>query len=191
MATIANLIERAAQLGDDLETGSLPERRIFLQKFLRCVALAEASIILELSGAGLGELFEDGAGAMSSDQQLVLEAPVKLKRRGIETKLLLDGDSATGPKTDGGLLRVVGLAHRSLEDLAKARSGSIRELARRYDIDESNLSRILPLAFLAPDIVQAIVDGSQPDTLTLQRLKQLGTLPHDWEAQRIALGLIR
>jgi site-specific DNA recombinase len=157
---------------------------------IRRVALAEASIILELSGAGLAELLEEGAVVVSSDQLLVLEAPVKLRRRGVETKLVLDGDIRTEPKTDGGLIRVIGLAHRCLDDLARARSGSIRELARRYDVDESNLSRILPLAFLAPDIVQSIVDGTQPDTLTLQLLKRIGALPHEWEAQRKALGFI-
>ncbi len=48
--------------------------------------------------------------------------------------------------------------------------------------------RILPLAFLAPDIVKAILDGRQPVALTAESLRRLPALPTDWDAQRRLLG---
>ncbi len=45
----------------------------------------------------------------------------------------------------------------------------------------ADVSRILPLAFLAPDIVTAILDGTQPADLTAQKLKRLKDLPLDWQ----------
>ena len=53
---------------------------------------------------------------------------------------------------------------------------------------ESEISRILPLAFLAPDIVEAILNGRQPIELTAESLKRLRALPTDWDAQRRLLG---
>ena len=59
-------------------------------------------------------------------------------------------------------------------------TNSIREIAANYDIDEADVSRFIPLAFLAPDIVEAIVAGKQLIDLTAERLKRIGQLPHCW-----------
>ncbi len=64
----------------------------------------------------------------------------------------------------------------------------MRTLAERNGSHESDISRILPLAFLAPDIVEAILDGRQPVELTAESLKRLPALPTDWDAQRRLLG---
>jgi len=61
-------------------------------------------------------------------------------------------------------------------------------LAAREAVDRSDLGRILPLAFLAPDIVEAIVAGSHPADLTASRLRRMGQLPLEWSAQRDLLG---
>jgi site-specific DNA recombinase len=51
------------------------------------------------------------------------------------------------------------------------------------------VARVIHLAFLAPDIAQAIVDGRQPPDLTAERLMRLVPLPTTWQAQREHLGL--
>jgi site-specific DNA recombinase len=48
------------------------------------------------------------------------------------------------------------------------------------------ISRVLPLAFLAPDIVQAIYEGRQPSDLKVKALS--ANLPIEWAEQRRALG---
>ncbi len=47
----------------------------------------------------------------------------------------------------------------------------------------------MELAFLAPDITQAILDGNQPAHLTAERLTRLSSLPHAWDEQRHMLGV--
>jgi site-specific DNA recombinase len=47
---------------------------------------------------------------------------------------------------------------------------------------------LAPLAFLAPEIVEAILEGRQPITLTLRELKRFGTLPNRWDDQRRRFG---
>ena len=61
---------------------------------------------------------------------------------------------------------------------------SVRDLAGRHGIDPGDVSRILPPALLAPDIVEAIVEGRQPVDLTATCLKRLRDLPLSWAEQR-------
>lgn len=50
-------------------------------------------------------------------------------------------------------------------------------------MDEGDVSRFLPLAFLAPDIIEAITAGKQSIELTPEKLKRLRVLPKSWEEQ--------
>jgi hypothetical protein len=65
---------------------------------------------------------------------------------------------------------------------------SITSLAKAEDVQRTYASRIIPLAFLAPDITEAILEGRQPIDLSLDRLLAAMPLPFCWDAQRIALG---
>jgi site-specific DNA recombinase len=49
---------------------------------------------------------------------------------------------------------------------------------------DSYVKRLIPLAFLAPEIVRSICEGSQPATLTAEVLKHNATLPLEWTKQR-------
>ena len=78
-------------------------------------------------------------------------------------------------------------AHRWLDQLAKGGIGSAREIARRDKFDASAVSHMIRLAFLAPDIVEAVFAGRQPVELTPRRLMR-GELPLEWHRQRRVLG---
>ena len=67
---------------------------------------------------------------------------------------------------------------------ASGEVASVRAIAQRENIYETEVSRILPLAFLAPRIIEAILDGRQAEELTVKSLKRLGPLPSDWETQQ-------
>ena len=67
------------------------------------------------------------------------------------------------------------------------RFATINELAAAEKINFSYVSRVLRLTLLAPDIVEAILDGRQPDGMTLPRLME--PLPVVWEAQRETLAV--
>jgi hypothetical protein len=62
----------------------------------------------------------------------------------------------------------------------------LREIAKRENLSTTYVTRILPLAFLAPDIVQAVYEGRQPAHLKVKDLS--AHLPLDWNDQRRALG---
>ncbi|WP_246337306.1 hypothetical protein [Azospirillum oleiclasticum] len=58
----------------------------------------------------------------------------------------------------------------------------------REGVSDRYVGHLLPLAFLAPDIVEAIVAGRQPPGLTAESLIKRTDLPLDWDRQREALG---
>ena len=70
--------------------------------------------------------------------------------------------------------------------LQEGRYASISEMAATEKLDRGYLGRVLQLTLLAPDIVEAILDGRQPAELDLPRL--LKPFPADWLEQTTALG---
>ena len=78
-------------------------------------------------------------------------------------------------------------AHRWSEELRTGVAPSIGDLVTRHGVEQGDVSRSLPFAFLAPDIVEAILQGYQPVDLTAAHLKRI-RLPLSWAEQRRLLG---
>ena len=62
------------------------------------------------------------------------------------------------------------------------------ELAQREGVSPSYFTRLVRLSYLAPDIIQAILDGRQPRALTADELLARSRLPLTWHEQRRVLG---
>ena len=117
-------------------------------------------------------------------------APLRLRRRGPELRIVLQGAAAPAPKPDPLLLRRLIEARTWVADYLDADQGlSLSAIARRAGANVGDVSRSLQLAFLAPDLVEAILDGTQPIALTAERLKRAGELPLLWDEQRAMLGV--
>ena len=110
--------------------------------------------------------------------------PTEMKRRGVELSLVIEGETPAAKRPDPSLLKAIARGHRWFHELASGRTASIREIARREGVYDSYVRRLIPLALLAPDIVQSICDGSQPATLTAEALKHAAPLPLEWTKQR-------
>jgi len=107
---------------------------------------------------------------------------MRMKRRGIEMKLVING---TGPsRVDQTLLKTIVRAHRWFNDLATEKVKNMAEIASREKIDKSHVSRVINLVFLAPDIVESIIAGQQPADLNVEKLTKRTDLPLDWNQQR-------
>ncbi len=121
-------------------------------------------------------------------EEIVIDAPIALKRRGVEAKLVVGGDNAMTVEPDENLIEAIATARKWFADLQSGEAASVLELADRHKVDRSHISRTLPLAFLAPDIVTAIIDRRIDPSLTLSRIKRL-KLPASWQDQRQLLGI--
>jgi hypothetical protein len=72
------------------------------------------------------------------------------------------------------------------ESLDSGRVSCVSALSRKLHLDNSFVTRMLKLSFIAPDITVAILNGEEPDGLSLSKL--LKPLPDDWDEQREVLG---
>ena len=149
------------------------------------IELAPVEIQITLDLHRLGEALNMSVIEM---EEIVIDAPIALKRRGVEAKLVVGGDSATAFEPDENLIEAIATARKWFAELQNGEASSVLELAARYDVDRSHISRTLPLAFLAPDIVTTIIDGRTDPGLTLSRIKRL-KLPASWQDQRQLLGI--
>ena len=101
---------------------------------------------------------------------------------------MLQGESAPN-RVDLPLLKAVARGRKWSQDLLAGRVPSVRALARREQVAARYVRELLPLGFLAPTIVEAIVAGRQPPDLTVIQLLRRLDLPLLWSAQEQVVGL--
>ncbi|MEM7444779.1 MAG: recombinase family protein [Pseudomonadota bacterium] len=124
-----------------------------------------------------------------SDIQLKLNLPIRIKRRGVEMRLVLHAPGhADYTRHDLVLIKAVARAIGWFDDLAHGRVSTIGEIAAAHQVGSRYVVQQLRLAFLAPDIVTSILAGSQPADMTVETLVRYIYLPVDWDEQRRLLG---
>ena len=116
------------------------------------------------------------------------DTAMQIKRRGHEMRLVIEGGMAPIANIDSTLINAIARAHAWSTALLSGSIGSLAEIASRNDVSDSYVKKIMPLAFLAPDIVEAIMAGKQPAHLTKQMLIRQIDIPLDWQEQRQVLG---
>jgi hypothetical protein len=117
---------------------------------------------------------------------------MQIRRRGVELRLVINGGASASRKTDQALLRAVARAHCWFDDLVSGRCGSMVEIAKCNGVGKQYVSRLIRLAFLAPEMLERIVAGRQPSELTAQALRTgRFDIPVDWAAQKRALGFVQ
>ena len=121
-------------------------------------------------------------------EQLALNKflPMQMKRRGVEIRLVLEGD-ATPSRVNLPLLKAVARVRRWSQDLISGQVKSVGELARREGIDRRSVRRLIRLRLLSPRIIEAIAEGRQPPDLTVIGLTRRVDLPLLWSAQEQVL----
>ena len=183
------ILHRAAAVADDLGHEQPESKRRLLHRLLHRVTIHPGSIHIALKRSGLDSLVfgKTPDTAAYSEDLIDFTAPTVLKRRGVEAKLVVSTAQGEIAVPDESSIAMLVRAHRWLDQLAKGEIGSAREIARRDKFDASEVSRIIRLAFLAPDIVEAVLAGRQPVELTPRRLMR-GELPLEWRRQRRVLG---
>jgi ParB-like chromosome segregation protein Spo0J len=114
---------------------------------------------------------------------------VAFRQRGVETKLVLPGLAHENHRSscDPALTKAIVRGRAWFEELATGRARSLQELAKRDGITRRYIRRLVNLAFLSPQLVEAILQGRQPAELTATRLTELD-LPLDWTEQRRLLA---
>lgn len=110
-----------------------------------------------------------------------------LLRCGKQVKLVLGHGSGGSLKSNPQLIEMISKARRWYDGLTSGRYPTLRLIAQEEQYDKSYVSRLLSVAFLAPDIVERMLTGDHPATLTPERLRKACPLPPRWDEQRAML----
>jgi site-specific DNA recombinase len=161
-----------------------------LRELVEQVIVDEKQIVIKVRHAAL--LSEDFASRASEEPgtgTIELTTAVDFKRRGVETKVVLPGlaQQSVASRCDPALIKAVVRGRAWFEELATRRVRSLEDLTKRDGISRRYIRRLVDLAFLSPRIVDAILEGRQPVTLTATRVTELD-LPLDWAEQHKLLA---
>ena len=90
---------------------------------------------------------------------------------------------------DPTLLKLLRRAYAWRQQLEAGPPETISDLAAANGVNASYFTRVLRIAYLSPDIIEAIIEGRQPPELTANKLVRIKNLPFDWANQSKVLGL--
>jgi len=172
IATAPSMLAQAATLG--IDRLDLHEKRVD-------IGIRERDL-LRACGLSVNDEHQD---------RITISAAVERVRRGHEIRLVIPGPETELTPSSSRDPKLIALVAEAIElcDLVLAEPDKpLAAIATELGKCRKRMTRLLPIAWLAPDIVQAIVDGTQPSTLTHRRLMAID-LPSRWEDQRAALGL--
>lgn len=120
----------------------------------------------------------------AGDQQLLLHVDAQLRRHGMEMRMVLPADASadTAKTPDRALLKALARARTWYEAIISGEISSVRTLSKSAGLNERYVSRVMRLAFLAPEIIDAALDGKRAPGLMLDMLMK--RIPVSWKEQR-------
>ena len=116
-------------------------------------------------------------------ETVTLHVPFRIVKRGGRKEMQMP-ECATQPRrTDNTLVKALARAFRWKRMLEAGEFASISELAEREGIAFTYMARLMRVSLLAPEIVDAIMEGRQPESVTLANM--MDPFPLDWKEQRM------
>lgn len=167
--------------------------RSLLHAIIERIEVSHERIKVQLRATALIRLLNsDGAGIFRRDARrpttgfVTLDVPCVGLARMAQSRRIASKDVARRGRRHPRLVRLI-KEMRSAQALADSRSGNDADLAAYLDRSAGSFRRLLRLNYLAPDIVAAILRGTQPPTLRCKDLMN-SDLPLDWTLQRRLFG---
>jgi len=194
-AVLAQARDKVAKI----ESGHRGDRQAMIRELLQRVTVGDEDIEIIVSAPALAKMLglNGGGSNVSTAEEATsthsIRVPVVLKRCGGASRLIIGDDIYVDRQRqpDATLLKTLVRARDWFDRLASGQATTIDGIARSEGLTRSYVTRVMRLAFLAPDIVEAVLDGRQPLELTAEWLIRNSRLPISWPEQRRALGFNR
>ena len=177
-----NLIADSIKLAADLQENKTEQYQL-LRQIIERVEVGSSHVSLFIKASALAIM-----NGVSSDKLITLRTNIQLKRCGYAMRLIITDENKHQTLKDQRLIDHISKAYQWLTLITSGKVQSIKEIADAEGLDQSHVTRTINKAFLAPDIIRAILNGTQPAHLTLKYLKQYRVLPNDWNEQKSLLG---
>jgi DNA invertase Pin-like site-specific DNA recombinase len=188
-------LAKASRLSNRMIDARPADQRTFLLDVAKRIEMRRDSVSIILRTQNLRAILGNGAPdnkeaktEMQERNEFALDLPVRFRRRGVEMKLVITDERKRPPAPDPHLIAAVAKGRHWFAQLRGGDVQSVRDLAECHGVNQGDVSRILPLGLLAPDIIEAILAGRQPIEMTATRLKRIRDLPVSWAEQRRILG---
>ena len=185
------LIARAGEIGNSWTELPATRQRVFLTTLIDHIDVGAHQIAIHLRPTRLAALLNVATPlpSASEDETQIVSVPIRLRRAGRATKMLIAGTNpfATA-KPDARLVKLLIRARRFNAALVGSDGVPFAALAKREGVSPSYFTRLVRLSYLAPDITEAILDGRQPRDLTADKLLAHSRLPLGWREQKAVLG---
>ncbi len=198
-ATLREQTSSAKKLATKLSSLPTSDLGETLSSFLHRVVIGEDQIQVVIARPDLCRLLRNREQSVPADmsekrqpvdasEMICLNIETKLKRYGGVVHVVVPPNSTATPasQTKPSLLKALARAHAWYEQVLEGKALDQRALARQAGFNERYIGKVFPCAFLAPDIVEAILEGRQPDDLTFARLCE--KIPVSWTEQRMQFG---
>lgn len=184
------LVDLARQYAESWDQLTLHEQIRHLKKIVEKVELERKVIRIHVRLSAIIKLLSPEysqqpiVGVISEDQH-VLTCPVQLKRCGIETKLVASNGPVgfSHPESTKAIQKALRKALVWNQALLDGNASTLTELANKENVAQRYICDLIKLAYLAPDIMEAIIAGNIPSGLTLDRLKKGFSM--DWKSQHV------
>ena len=153
------MLDRAIRLAAVLKR-SPAERAKVVRDLIEKVVIEENAITIRMRRSSLsGGAVVPPSSKNPSDSPIELTVPVAFRRRGTEMRLVLPGVAIENDRSrcDPTLIKAIARGRAWFEELAAGRARSLRELAERDGITRRYVRRLVDLAFLSPELVEAIL----------------------------------
>ncbi len=191
VATLDQALATTKRLQNQTDHHANEDIRTLIRVAITRIDIRPGQMTITICPTSLSSILLNKSGPIPTNRpsdQVTLTLPFQLRRRGVEAKLIVSNEIAN-PTVDPKLVQTIRNAHRWRDLITSGNASSIDAVAESDNIPASEISRILPLAFLAPDITKSILTGNQPIDLTAERLKRVGKLPACWNEQRRVLRM--
>lgn len=193
VAQIRNIAEAANACAKELSGSSAPQVNEMLTAVsLRATVLRQSiRIQLEQHAVRARLLVRNETGKdpeiVNKDDLITLEIPATLKRQRGELRLIIPGPQGNEPRRESvhALVKAISRAHEWVRRIETGEFKDQRAIAVATGINERYISHILPCAFVAPDVVEAIIEGDHTSDLDLACLLNNASL--NWRYQRRCL----
>lgn len=198
-AKISGHLNAAKKLADRLSVLGFDDLQDLLASFVQRVVIGMNEIQVKIDRKRLSQLLKNGTKAITSNlierpkpvdpgDLISLGIEARLKRYGGVVHLVVPPNPTTtaAPKTKPPLLKALARAHSWYEKVLDGHANDFRALACHARLTERYVGKVFPCTFLAPDIVESILEGRQPDDLTFALLTK--KIPLSWTEQRRQFG---
>lgn len=155
-----------------------PQRQIIIPQLIAAMQVCHERIDVQLNAEALG---------CRKSRHWDWSIPLPARKPFREAKLRIDRDANAKP-VDSGIIALLGDALQARDLIIASPELSINQIAKREGRCRKQLTKLVRLSWLSPNIVEAIVDGRTPSPLTRKRLLD-ADLPLSWPDQEEMLGL--